>query len=118
LDLGSPEGAKVLAGTFRQGAREVYRLSNRETSQSEVGRTYAWIVKSAALVNQYYFYCVDRDFSPFFLKFCSHFPYNAKLCLNGHEYVNRQLDHEGIAYQTLDNAILSCKASPAAAIAL
>jgi hypothetical protein len=24
---------------------------------------------------------VDRDFGPFFLKFCSYFPYNAKLWL-------------------------------------
>lgn len=37
--------------------------------------SYAWIVKSAALVNQYYFYCLDRDFGPFFLKFCSYFPF-------------------------------------------
>jgi hypothetical protein len=27
--------------------------------------------------------CVDEDFGPFFLKFCSYFPYTAKLCING-----------------------------------
>jgi hypothetical protein len=32
----------------------------------------------------YIVYIVDRDFGPFFLKFCTYFPYNAKLCLNGH----------------------------------
>jgi hypothetical protein len=26
---------------------------------------------------------MGRDFGPFFLKFCTYFPYNAKLCLNG-----------------------------------
>jgi hypothetical protein len=31
------------------------------------------------MVNHYYFYCVDEDFGPFFVKFCSYFPYNAKL---------------------------------------
>ena len=31
------------------------------------GKSYAWIVKSTALVNHYYFYCLDRDFGPFFL---------------------------------------------------
>jgi hypothetical protein len=31
-------------------------------------------VKSTALVNPYYFYGLDRDFGPFFLKFCSDFP--------------------------------------------
>jgi hypothetical protein len=33
--------------------------------------------------------CQDRDFGPFFLKFSSYFPYDAKLCLNGHEYSAR-----------------------------
>ncbi len=73
------------------------------------GRIYAWIVKSTALVNHCYFYCVDRDFGPFFLKFCSYFPYNAKLCLNGHEYEKRQLQQQGITYKALDNGILSCQ---------
>ena len=60
------------------------------------------------MVNQFYFYCVDEDFGPFFLKFCTYFPYNAKLCINGHEYVKRQLAKEGIAFEPLDNGILSC----------
>ena len=50
------------------------------------GGTYPWIVETTAMVNHYYFYCVDEDFGPFFLKFCSYFPYNAKLCINGNEY--------------------------------
>ena len=72
------------------------------------GKKYPWIVRSTAVVNQYYFYCVDKDFGPFFLKFCSYFPYNAKLCLNGHEYLKRQLDQKGVAYEALDNGIQSC----------
>ena len=84
----------------------VYRTEKRHNPKT--GRAYAWIVKSTALVNHYYFYCVDENFGPFFLKFCSYFPYNAKLCLNGHEYAKQQLQREGIAYQTLDNGIRSC----------
>src|SRR5579863_4664231 len=84
----------------------VYRTERRRNPRT--GKSYAWIVKSTALVNHYYFYCLDRDFGPFFLKFCSYFPHNAKLCLNGHEYVKRQLEKEGIAYQALDNGVLSC----------
>jgi hypothetical protein len=61
------------------------------------------------MVNQYYFYALDRDFGPFFLKFCSYFPYNAKLCINGHEYAKRQLERRGIRYQALDNGVLSCE---------
>ena len=84
----------------------LFRTQKRRNPQT--GRRYAWIVKSTGLVNHYYFYCVDRDFGPFFLKFCSYFPHNAKLCLNGHEYLKRQLEKEGITYQALDNGILSC----------
>src|SRR5581483_11995338 len=69
-----------------------------------------WLVRSTAMVNQYYIYAVDADFGPFFLKVCSYFPYNAKLCLNGHEYLKRQLHKEGIAFEALDNGILSCAA--------
>lgn len=84
----------------------VYRTEKRHNPKKNT--SYAWIVKSTALVNQYYFYCVDENFGPFFLKFCSYFPYNAKLCLNGHEYAKRQLDREKIAYQALDNGIQTC----------
>jgi hypothetical protein len=51
---------------------------------------------------------VDEDFGPFFLKFCSYFPYTAKLCINGHEYLKRQLAKEQIAFDALDNGIASC----------
>ena len=84
----------------------VYRTEKRHNPKKNT--SYAWIVKSTALVNHYYFYCVDENFGPFFLKFCSYFPYNAKLCLNGHEYSKRQLERAGIRYQALDNGIQSC----------
>jgi hypothetical protein len=84
----------------------VFRTEKRTNPQT--GRKYPWLVRSTAMVNHYYFYGVDEDFGPFFLKFCSYFPYNAKLCLNGHEYVKRQLAKEGIAFEALDNGIRSC----------
>jgi hypothetical protein len=68
------------------------------------GKTYPWIVKTTGLVNQFYFYCVDADFGPFFLKFCSYFPYNAKLCLNGSHWAQRQAAKAGIGFTPLDNA--------------
>jgi hypothetical protein len=60
------------------------------------------------MVNHYYVYAVDRDFGPFFLKFCSYFPFNAKLCINGHAYAKRQLAKQGIAFEALDNGVASC----------
>jgi len=56
------------------------------------------------MVNHFYFYCVDSDFGPFFLKFCSYFPYNAKLCLNGNHWAQRQAAKAGLGFVPLDNA--------------
>lgn len=86
----------------------VYRTQRRRNPKT--GATYPWLVRSTAMVNQYYFYCVDRDFGPFFIKLGSYFPYNGKLCLNGHEYAKRQLAKKRIAFEALDNGILSCTA--------
>src|SRR3954453_12700997 len=84
----------------------VFRTEKRRNP--ETGRTYPWIGRGPAMVNHYYFYGIDEDFGPFFVKFCTYFPYNAKLCINGHEYVKRQLVKEGIAFEALDNGVLSC----------
>jgi hypothetical protein len=95
----------VFIGKAQEKTR-VFRTEKRKNPRT--GQPYPWLVRSTALVNQYYFYCVDRDFGPFFLKFCSYFPYTAKLCLNGHEYAKRQLAQRGIAFEALDNGIRSC----------
>jgi hypothetical protein len=84
----------------------VFRTERRRNPKT--GQAYPWIVRSSAMVNHFYFYGLDEDFGPFFLKFCTYFPYNAKLCINGHEYVKRQLAKEGIAFEALDNGVLSC----------
>ena len=54
------------------------------------GSSYPWIAAETGVASQYYCYCVDEDFGPFFLKFCSYFRFNAKLCINGNEWAKRQ----------------------------
>jgi hypothetical protein len=100
----APEGVFFIGKA--QEKTSVFRTERRRNEQT--GATYPWLVRSTAMVNHFYVYCIDRDFGPFFLKFCTYFPYNAKLCLNGHEYVKRQLTNRGIGYEALDNGILSC----------
>jgi hypothetical protein len=102
---GSKEG--VLFVGKAQEKTAVFRTERRRNP--ETGASYPWLVRSTAMVNQYYFYAIDEDFGPFFLKFCSYFPYNVKLCINGHEYLKRQLDQRGIHYEALDNGILWCE---------
>jgi DNA-binding HxlR family transcriptional regulator len=100
----STEGV-VFIGKAQEKA-SVYRTEKRHNTKT--GKTYVWIVRSTAMVNHIYIYAVDHDFGPFFLKFCTYFPYNAKLCINGHEYAKQQLALEGIPFEALDNGILSC----------
>jgi hypothetical protein len=99
-----PEGVVFIGKA--QEKTPVFRTEKRRNP--DTGQRYPWIVRSTAMVNHYYWYCMDRDFGPFFLKFCSYFPFTAKLCLNGHEYAKRQLQQEGIPYQALDNGFASC----------
>jgi hypothetical protein len=89
-------------------AQEKISVFRTEQRRDREGKTYPWLVRTSAVVNQYYFYCRDDEFGPFFLKFSSYFPYAAKLCLNGHEYLKRQLERESIPYRALDNGVLSC----------
>ena len=89
-------------------AQEKTNLFRTEKRHDANGDSYPWIVRTTGLVNHFYFYCVDDDFGPFFVKFCSYFPYNAKLCLNGHEYAKQQLTQKGIGFEALDNGVLRC----------
>jgi hypothetical protein len=84
-------------------AQEKTRLFRTEKRRDANGDAYPWIVPSTGLVNHFYFYCYDDDFGPFFLKFCSYFPYNAKLCLNGNHWAQRQAAKAGIGFTPLDN---------------
>ena len=84
-------------------AQEKTSLFRTERRRDAHGEAYPWIVRATGVVNQFYVYAVDDDFGPFFLKFCSYFPYNAKLCLNGHEWAKRQATQAGIGHTALDN---------------
>jgi hypothetical protein len=64
--------------------------------------------RASVPVNQYYFYILDPDWGPFFIKFSSYVPFGARLCINGHEWAKQQLRKRGIAYEALDNGFLSC----------
>jgi hypothetical protein len=73
------------------------------------GAAYPWLVRRTAIVNHFYVYALDEDFGPFFIKFCTYFPYNAKVCLNGNEWAKRQAAKAGIGFEPLDNGFASCE---------
>src|SRR5512133_2312580 len=79
--FGQDEGV-LFVGRAQEKAR-VWHTQRRHNPST--GDSYAWLVRSSAFINFFYFYCVDADFGPFFLKFGTYFPYTAKLCINGNE---------------------------------
>jgi hypothetical protein len=95
----APEGV-----VFIGRAQERTPMFRTEKRRHPDGHSYPWIVRSTGVVNHFYFYCLDADFGPFFLKFGSYFPYNAKLCLNGHHWAQRQAAKAGIGFTAMDNA--------------
>jgi len=60
-------------------------------------------------VTYYYFYILDEEFGLFFIKVCTYFPFDIKVCFNGHEWAKQQLRKEGIPFEALNNGFLSCK---------
>ena len=88
---------------FTGRAQEKVPLFRTRKRRRADGSSYPWIAAETGVVSQYYCYCVDEDFGPFFLKFCSYFPVNAKLCINGNEWAKRQAARAGIGFTPLDN---------------
>jgi hypothetical protein len=69
-------------------------------------------VREQRRVGVYYFYLLDREFGPAFIKIATYFPHPTKVWLNGHEWAKRQAEREGLAYSALANGFASC-ADPA-----
>lgn len=90
-------------------AQEKTGVFRTEKRRNPTGATYPWLVRRTAMVNHFYVYAVDDDFGPFFIKFCTYFPYNAKVCINGNEWAKRQATKAGIAFEPLDNGFASCE---------
>ena len=57
---------------------------------------------------QYYFYLRDQDWGRMFLRICPYFPFNARICVNQHEWLARRLQEEGVFFRKAANAFVQC----------
>jgi hypothetical protein len=106
LDRAAEQGrCCVVAIVVAQEFQWVIGARNRSPKPGVVSYDF---VKEQRRVNAYYFYILDDEFGPGFIKICSYFPYPVKVWLNGHEWAKRQADHEGLAYAALANGFASC----------
>jgi hypothetical protein len=92
-----------LIGTAQESARTFYGKQVRYNGHQ------SWEYSTRSVfVTYYYFYLVDRDFGPAFIKVCTYVPFGVNICLNGHEWAKKRLEKRGISYEALDNGFLSC----------
>ena len=55
----------------------------------------------------YYFYIRDEVLGPIIVRMASFFPFHATYWLNGHSFIERELERAGIAFRKDDNAFLA-----------
>jgi hypothetical protein len=56
----------------------------------------------------YYFYLNDADCGRMFVRLCPYFPFNIRVWMNGHNWLARRLEREGIAFDKRDNLFVDC----------
>jgi hypothetical protein len=55
----------------------------------------------------YYFYLRDPVLGPMVMRVASFFPFHTTYCLNGHSFIENELNRRGIAFRKNDNAFLA-----------
>ena len=111
LDNAEAEGRfGVVAIVSAQEFQWVFSAKNRSRKPGVVSFDF---VKENRRVGVYYFYVLDPEFGPGFIKICTYFPYPAKVWLNGHEWAKRQARREGLGFCELANGFSACE-DPAA----
>ncbi len=72
------------------------------------------IVKKNPLpyVNHYYFHIIDPDWGHITIKMSGHPPFSAQIMLNGHEYVARQAQKQGVEFTKTGNCFTQITDAP------
>jgi hypothetical protein len=84
----------------------VWDARKRDTDPSRPPQFF--FVKAERRVTCYYFYVLDEQWGPGFIKICAYFPYPVKIWVNGHEWAKRQLARAGTGFTELSNGFASC----------
>lgn len=64
--------------------------------------------RQAVFVNHHYWYILDPEWGPSFIKTNAYAPYPVWVYLNGHEWAKRQAAKRGIEFESLDNGFRAC----------
>jgi hypothetical protein len=86
--------------------RRVWSARNRARKPGIAALEFFWEKRR---VGAYYFYILDREFGPAFIKICTYGPWPAKVWVNGHEWAQRHAINAGIAFTALSNGFAGCE---------
>ena len=95
----------VVAIVSGQEFAHVFSARNQATKP---GAVWFEFYRERRRVGVYYFYFVDPQFGPGFVKICTYFPYPAQVWVNGHECSKRQAERAGLAFTALSNGFAAC----------
>ena len=93
--------ALVVAEEFQR----VWSARNRSQKPGVASLEFFWEKRR---VGAYYFYILDPEFGPAFIKICTYAPWTTKVWLNGHEWAKRQALRAGLGFAELHNGFGSC----------
>jgi hypothetical protein len=97
--LGSRFGIAVILKSRENARIAVSYPTSRGGNRIEVYTRFVW---------QYYFYVRDQEWGRMFLRICPYFPFNARVCVNQHEWLARRLQEEGVYFRKAANAFVQC----------
>jgi hypothetical protein len=95
----------VVAIVVAEEFQRVWSARNRSEKPGVASLDFFWQKRR---VGAYYFYILDPDFGPAFIKICTYGPWFARVWVNGHEWAKRQAAQAGIAFTALSNGFASC----------
>ena len=101
------EGAVVILKSMERGPTFI---SYEPRFQPPSGEDYRLIKRAAAKqFLHYYFYILDPVMGPMSLRVGSYLPFTLGCYMNGHSYLARQLEQQGVPFRKEDNAIVDCE---------
>jgi hypothetical protein len=94
----------VVALVVSEEFQRVWSARNRSRKPGVASLDFFWEKRR---VGAYYFYILDPEFGPAFIKICTYAPWSTKVWLNGHEWAKRQALRAGLGFTELDNGFAS-----------
>jgi hypothetical protein len=68
---------------------------------------YRILARQRSRFTHYYFYLRDPVLGPMVMRVASFFPFQTTYCLNGHSFIESELNRRGISFRKSDNAFLA-----------